>query len=127
MTRYVSVEQVIRINARVQQGEALVHDRNMLESAVARPMTSAFGEDAYPTIIDKAAALLHSLVLNHPFVDGNKRTATLATIAFLYLNNIRVKWDEKQALEFIVETAEGKHNVSVIAQWLTENTETLEK
>jgi death-on-curing protein len=88
MTHYLSVEQVIRINAKVQKEEALIHDRNMLESAVACPMMSAFGEDAYPTIIEKAAALLHSLVLNHPFVDGNKRTGT---IAFLHLNGVRVK------------------------------------
>lgn len=127
MTHYLSVEQVIRINAKVQQGEALIHDRKMLESAVGRPMASAFGEDAYPTMIEKAAALLHSLVLNHPFVDGNKRTGTLATIAFLHLNGIRVKWDEKQALEFIIETAEGKHDASVIARWLAENTEIVEK
>jgi death-on-curing protein len=100
---------------------ALIHDRNMLESAAARPLMSVFGEDAYPTVTEKAAALMHALVLNHPFVDGNKRTATLTTLAFLRLNAVRVAWDAAQALEFIVAIAEGKHDVPEIAVWLAAN------
>jgi death on curing protein len=111
----------MRINGKVLKGEALVRDRNMLESALARPAMSAFGEDAYSTVVEKAAALMHSLVLNHPFVDGNKRTATLSTLAFLRLNAMRVEWNESQALEFIIAIAEGKHDVASIAAWLAHN------
>jgi death on curing protein len=124
---YLSVDDVLIINKEVLRGQAALRDRNLLESAVARPMTSAFGEDAYPTLVEKAAALFHSLILNHPFVDGNKRTATAATILFLQANGLKITWDEDAAFNFIVETAEGKHNVSVIARWLSENTEAVEK
>ena len=61
-------------------------DINLLESAVARPFHSAFGEDAYPTILEKAVALFHSLNSNHPFHDGNKRTAIIALDDFLVAN-----------------------------------------
>lgn len=67
-------------------GEGGCRDINLLESAVARPFHSAFGEDAYPTILDKAVALFHSLNSNHPFHDGNKRTAIIALDDFLVAN-----------------------------------------
>jgi death-on-curing protein len=116
-------ERIIRINAKILGGAPALRDRNLLESAAARPQVSVFGEDAYPTIAEKAAALLHSLVLNHPFVDGNKRTATVTTYHFLRRNGLRVIWKQPEALEFIVEVAEGKHDVAAIARWLEANTE----
>jgi death-on-curing protein len=123
VTDYLEADEIIGINRKVLGGSAALRDRGLLESAAARPQASAFGEDAYPTLAEKAAALLHSLARNHPFVDGNKRTATLATIAFLELNQIRVKWNREEALEFIVAVAEGKHDVPAIARWLEANTE----
>ena len=63
-----------------------LRDRALLESAVARPFHSAFGEDAYPSILDKGIALFHSLIANHPFADGNKRTAVTAFDHFLLAN-----------------------------------------
>jgi len=77
--RYLTVEEVLEINAEVMGGKHTLRDRGLLESAVARPQASAFGVDAYPDLASKAAALLHSLILNHAFVDGNKRTAVLST------------------------------------------------
>jgi death-on-curing protein len=77
----------------------------LLESAVARPQASALGVDAYPDLISKAAALLHSLVLNHAFVDGNKRSAVLATLVFLDLNGYMVRWDQDEALDFMLRLA----------------------
>ena len=82
--RFLPVEEVLEINAEVM-GPCPSHalrDRGLLESDVARPQASAFGADAYPDLVSKAAALLHSLVMNHAFVDGNKRTAVLATLVF---------------------------------------------
>jgi death-on-curing protein len=84
--RYLTVEEVLEINAEVIGGGHALRDLGLLESAVARPQASAFGADAYPDLASKAAALLHSLVLNHAFVDGNKRTAVLSTLVFLDLN-----------------------------------------
>lgn len=123
MTNYVSVDEALKINSLVLGTQSALRDRGLLESALARPQASAFGEDAYPTRLEKAAAMFHSLVLNHPFVDGNKRTATLALEYFLNENGLKKNWVKEEALEFIVEVAEGKHEPPAIAAWLAENTE----
>lgn len=120
---YLSVENVIAINKAINHEQSLVRDIALLESAIARPQASAFGQDAYSTVFEKAAALLHSIILNHPFLDGNKRTATIAMIDFLYINGFKVKWQKEVALEYIIEIAEGKHQLPQIAAWLRENTE----
>jgi len=104
--RYLTAEEVLEINASVMGGRHLLRDRGLLESAIARPQASAFGADAYPDLATKAAALLHSLVLNHPFVDGNKRTAVLATLIFLDLNGYAVGWDQDEALDFMLRLAQ---------------------
>lgn len=120
--RYLTVEEIIHINVTILETDAQLLSRNMFESAVARPQMSVFGEDAYATLTAKGAALMHSLVLNHPFMDGNKRTATLALVAFLNLNGRSVNWEPSEALNFIVEIAEGKHDVPAITRWLDTNT-----
>lgn len=120
--KYLTVNQIIIINEEILGGQALVRDRTVLESAVARPQASAFGQDAYPTIYEKAAALLHSLILNHPFVDGNKRSGTVALVAFLQQNDVQPDWEIQDAYSFIIAVAEGKHDVPTIAAWLRSNT-----
>ena len=104
--RFLTVEEVLEINAEVMGGKHALRDRGLLESAVARPQASAFGADAYPDLVSKAAALLHSLVMNHAFVDGNKRTAVLATLVFLDLNGYMIRWDQREALSFVLRLAE---------------------
>lgn len=77
MIKYLSLEQVLVIHEKLIEkygGSHGIRDHALLESAVVRPRTSAFGEEAYPTLFLKAAVLLHSIIKNHPFVDGNKRT-----------------------------------------------------
>lgn len=103
--RYLTVEEVLEINAELIWGRPALRDRGLLESAVARPQASAFGADAYPDLATKAAALLHSLVLNHAFVDGNKRTAVVATLVFLDLNGQAVQWNQDEALDFVLGVA----------------------
>ena len=98
----------------------VVRDRGLLESAVARPRASAFGRDAYPDLLSKAAALLHSLTLNHAFVDGNKRTAVLATLVFLDLNGYIICWDQREALDFILRLAERQVDLDEITDFLRE-------
>ena len=71
---YLTVEELIRIADRVVDGDVLVHDVGLLDSAANRPRASAFGEDAYSTLESKAAALVQSVALNHALVDGNKRS-----------------------------------------------------
>ena len=123
--RYLTVDEIILINAKVFDGNAKLRDRGLLESAVARPQASAFGEDAYPTLHKKAAALLESLTRNHAFVDGNKRTATIALVQFLEKNGYQITWIPAVALEFILDVAQGKIDLSHIEEWLIENTESV--
>lgn len=100
-----------------------VRDRHLLRSAAARPMLHAFGEEAYPTLLDKAAALMHSLAAHHLFYDGNKRTATRATILFLERNGLQPTWDADTIYQFVLEIAQDKHDVPAIADWLASHTE----
>jgi death-on-curing protein len=98
-----------------------VRDRHLLRSAAARPMLQAFGEEAYPELMDKAAALMHSLAAHHLFYDGNKRTATLATVAFLERNGLRPTWTPDEAYQFVLEIAQNKQDVPAIAAWLSQH------
>ncbi|MBK9125287.1 MAG: type II toxin-antitoxin system death-on-curing family toxin [Chloroflexi bacterium] len=116
--RYVSVGEVTAINAAILAGTARVRDVNMLESAVMRPRASAFGSDAYPTVVDKGAALFHSLILNHPFVDGNKRTAVITLVVFLNLNGLAEAWEEDDAYDFTISVARGERTVADVRDWI---------
>ena len=120
--RYLSRVELMIINEEIIGGGSRLRDMDLLESAVLRPQSSAFGQDAYPTVIDKAGAFFHSLSRNHAFVDGNKRTSAVATILFLELNGYRVTWQPEQALTFILEVATGQHDVETITRWLAANT-----
>jgi death-on-curing protein len=116
--RYLSAEELYNINYEVTEGETTVRDANLLISAVARPKTAFFGQVQYPTLIDKAAALLESLAYHHLFEDGNKRTAVRAVKLFLELNDHTVTWDFVNEYPFILEVAQGKHDTDSIATWL---------
>jgi death-on-curing protein len=85
----------------------MVRDYELLEAAVMRPHQTVMGQDAYPTIHDKAAALTHSLIKNHPFMDPNKRTALLADIAFYGLNGYIFRAPEPDIIHFILDIASG--------------------
>jgi death-on-curing protein len=99
-----------------------VRDWGLLHSAAARPRASAFGADAYGDIHEKAAALLHSLARNHPLVDGNKRLALAATLAFLGVNGIRLTLTNEEAYDLIVDVAAGNlDDVAAIGATLRSN------
>jgi death-on-curing protein len=122
--RYLTLSELIYINGRllnnaqIMSGKRKVRDVELLAAAVARPAASAFGQDAYPTLREKAAALFHSVARNHPFADGNKRTATLAAILMLAVNGERVIWRQEEALERIAAVAEGRAEMETLAAWL---------
>src|SRR5258705_9223248 len=86
MTVYVDVDDLLEIAAIVLNSPAKVRDYGLLSSAAARPQTFVFGQEAYPDLASKAAALLHSLCANHALIDGNKRLAWSATMTFIVLN-----------------------------------------
>jgi death-on-curing protein len=123
--RYLTLSELIYINGRILEnanimsGKQKVRDVELLDAAVARPAASAFGEDAYPALTDKAAALLHSVARNHPFTDGNKRTAAVGALFMLEVNGECVSWDAADALEKIIATAEGQLGWEALAAWLT--------
>jgi death-on-curing protein len=98
---------------------APVRDAGLLGSAAWRPRTTVGGEDAYPTIWEKAAALLQSLLKNHALVDGNKRLAWLATATFLYLNGVDATDVSNDAVyDFVIDVTTGDYSVLEIANAL---------
>jgi death on curing protein len=107
VTPYLTLQDVLRFAPAALGEEPIVRDFGLLESALARPATSVFGEDAYPTLPLKAAALLHSLCRNHALVDGNKRLAWAATAVFLFLNGRRPRVDEDAAFDLVMAVADG--------------------
>jgi death on curing protein len=119
VTRHLTVEQALRIARAAVGGPIEVRDVGLLESAVHRPRASVLGQDAYPTVLDKAAALLHSLARNHPLVDGNKRLAWLATYVFCAKNGIELAPDDDAAYALVVGVAAGEiDDVATIAATL---------
>lgn len=100
----------------------VVGDEGLLQAAIARPQASAFGHDAYPSVWDKAGALLHSLAANHPFVDGNKRSAWTAAWAFLGLNGHPLPdvYDVDFAEQLVLDAATGVIDWTKVAEGLHE-------
>ena len=93
-----------------------IRDEGLIKSAIERPKTTVFGEDAYKTFEEKAAALVHSLARNHPLVDGNKRLAWSATRIFCLLNGFDINLNVDQAEELVVGVASGKYEVPQISK-----------
>jgi death on curing protein len=120
---FLDIDSLLYVAARVLGHEPVVRDYGLLESALARPRASTFGQDAYPSIHEKAAALLHSLARNHALVDGNERLALAGTIAFLGMNGIRLTLANDEAYDLVVAVAAGTvDDVSSIAPVLRSHT-----
>lgn len=120
MADYLSVEQVEEIHAqqvRLFGGSAGLRDRGGLEAPVARPAMTFGGEDLYPEIVAKAAALMHSLVMNHPFVDGNKRVGASAAEFFIESNGHRLAASDQEFEETTLATARGEIDAESLAIW----------
>jgi death-on-curing protein len=105
---YLTLAELIHVAERTLGAEVLVRDQGLLGSALARPPTAAFGTEAYPSLAEKAAALLHPLARNHALVDGNKRLALAATIAFLGVNGRRLTLSNDEAYELVMSVAAGE-------------------
>lgn len=126
---YLTVEEVLYIHFRAIDRFGGLHglrDIGGLESAVLRPQTTVFGQDAYPALHEKVAAMVHSLALNHPFYDGNKRTAFVAMGLFLRLNGFILIGTHQEIENFTVRVAEEHLSVESIAHWLTKHTRSLQ-
>ncbi|TDQ51487.1 type II toxin-antitoxin system death-on-curing family toxin [Actinorugispora endophytica] len=106
--RYVTLEQALQIAAIACGAPPQVRDLGLVDSAVHRPRAQMFGEEAYPGLFEKAAALLQSLAVNHPLVDGNKRTAWLVMTVFLRKNGVRIGPTDDQAYDFVIAVCTGE-------------------
>src|ERR1700733_16089700 len=101
MTEYLDLDDLLVI------ARAAIRDYGLLESALARPRASVFGQDAYPELHLKAAALMHSLARNHALVDGNKRLAWTACRTFLAINAVWISASEDERFDFVIGVATG--------------------
>jgi death-on-curing protein len=113
VTDYLTADDLIEINAAVLGGTAAVRDAGLVSSSAMRPATVAFGVDAYATLEEKAAALLHSVICNHAFVDGNKRTAWISARVMLALHGKRPALTDDEAFELVVRIASSCSRIEV--------------
>lgn len=121
MTTYLSLEQALELHRRQIRrfgGSPGLRDRGALEAALARPQMTFGGEDLYPEVTDKAAALMHSLVMNHPFVDGNKRVGAFACILFLLANDVEPAFSSAELSSITLAVARGEVNAEALSIWL---------
>jgi death-on-curing protein len=125
VTHYLSAPQVLFIHARLLAetgGEHGVRDLGLLESAVARPRATFDGVDLYPDLFYKAAALMESLVLNHPFIDGNKRAAITAAALFLVRNGYHLNVDNVELEYFMLSVVNDRPALDEVAAWFRAHT-----
>jgi death-on-curing protein len=119
---FLDLEDLLQVARRTLNAEPAVRDWGLLESALARPQASAFGQDAYQDLEEKAAALLHSLARNHALIDGNKRLALAATIAFLGINGRQLTFTNDEVYDFVIAVSTGQlDEVSEIAAMLRQH------
>ena len=104
-------------------GSRGLRDIGLLQSALARPFQTFGGEDLYPTIFEKAAALGESLIVNHPFIDGNKRTGMLCMTALLIINNYTFIASSNEFYNFVINISTGSISFEEIVTWLKTNTQ----
>ena len=122
---FLELEDLLHIAERILATAPVVRDYGLLESALARPRATPFGEDAYADIHGKAAALLHSLARNHALLDGNKRLALAAVLAFYGMNGLRPTLTNDEAYRLVMSVASGElADIAEIAAALEHGTTT---
>jgi death-on-curing protein len=121
----ISVAQVLKIHALAIEkfgGANGVRDVGGLESALARPFQTFAGTELYPTIFEKAAAIGESIIMNHPFIDGNKRTGYLLMEALLRYGGFKITVNDVKLYDFVINISTGLMAFHEIVEWLKENT-----
>ncbi len=123
--RYLSLAEVLDLHHQLieQSGGSIgIRDLGNLESALAQPGMTFGGEDLYPTVIDKAVALGFSIIMNHPFIDGNKRTGHAAMEIFLILNGMEISASVDEQEQVILAVASGDLGREDFGEWLRQHT-----
>ena len=121
MTKYLSVDEVVAIHDHYVSkfgGTLGVRDDGLLESAVYRCQASFDGNDLYSSLFDKAAATLHSMIFDHPFVDGNKRTAIMSAFSLLVRNGYSFEATDKELVAFPLAVEKSRPDILEISSWL---------
>ena len=113
---YLSLEDLLGLVSALGAGP--VRDLGLLDSACHRPRSGLLGQEAYPTLVGKASALLHSLACNHALVDGNKRLALLGTVVFLRINGYYLDLTDDEAFDLILSVAAGQLDAAEIEKRL---------
>ncbi|HEU5188017.1 MAG TPA: type II toxin-antitoxin system death-on-curing family toxin [Candidatus Saccharimonadales bacterium] len=119
--KLLTLEQLLQIHVLVVDatgGSMGVRDIGRLESAIASQTQNVFGEELYPSVIHKAAAVMRGIIADHPFVDGNKRTALLAGLTLLEINGVVIAFRIGEIEDFAVRIATDKLDVPAIVLWL---------
>ncbi len=122
--QYLQWEHLVRLHQRIVEesgGGAGIRDKGLAESALAQPLAAFGGQDLYPSLIEKAAALCYSLVSNHPFVDGNKRIGHGAMETFLVINGFAFAADASDAETTILNLAAGQLSREELTEWVRVN------
>lgn len=117
----LTLAQLLELHVIVTQetgGSAGLRDLGRLEAAIATQSQAVFGEELYPEIFDKAAAIIKGIIADHPFVDGNKRTALLAGLTLFAINDVTFTAQAGEIEDFAVEVATKHLDIPQIAQWL---------
>lgn len=119
--RYLTLGEVLELHRRVIEqsgGSPDIRDLGTVETALAQPRATFGGEDLYPTLVDKASAMAYALVMNHPFVDGNKRTGHAAMEVFLVLNGHEIEASVDEQEKIFLKVASGEMKREAFTEWL---------
>jgi death-on-curing protein len=122
--KYLSEAELIAINEEMVAKYGGLHgvrDLNFVRLAIGRPQMSAGLEDAYKTVFEKAAAMFHSVINNHPFFDGNKRTSLFSAVLFLEYNGWQVNFSRNDGVKFTLQAHNGDWSIEKIASWFKEH------
>ncbi len=123
--KYLSEAELIAVNHEMVAKYGGLHgvrDLNFVRLAIARPQMSAGLRDAYPSIYQKTAAMFHSIINNHPFFDGNKRTSLFSAVLLLEYNGYHVKFTKKEGIDFTLKAHNDDWTVEQIAVWIKKHT-----
>lgn len=121
----ISIEQVLKIHTIAIEkfgGANGVRNIGGLESALARPFQTFSGQDLYATVFEKAAAIGESIIMNHPFIDGNKRTGYLLLEGLLRHEGYKIKSSDTNLYDFVIDISTGTISFEEIVKWLKDNT-----
>lgn len=124
MIRFLTLIEVLELHHQIIEqsgGTSGIRDIGLLESAIAQPRMTFGGEELYPSLLEKSAALGFSLIMNHPFIDGNKRIGHAATEIFLVLNGMEINASVDAQENMVLEIASGELGRKTFVEWLQQN------